>query len=257
MNSAPSTLAVRLKPFAVLLGVSKRHCCTDSPRERQSVKPALSKRAGAAFRPGRGGTGTAGSNVRSAAPAVDRVPHRSGGTLPLRVSQNFPRAGVEDAFSFTVEQGVRGLCREESESSIRSWLETVMLRQLLRQARRRQRVVAVSDAGIELELLAGGAPGPEQATAAASQAPRSCSRTRRMPRKRRRRPPSRSARQQRTFREPRRCGALVVSGQGGTADTQRRLRSSEVGPDVLFVAAPVVPRDAAFAPYSNAMTRLC
>jgi RNA polymerase sigma factor (sigma-70 family) len=81
----------------------------------------------------------------------------------LNAFPTFPRADVEDAHSFAIEQGLNGLCREESEASIRSWLTTVMLNKLLRQQRRRRRVVTASDAAVELEVIAGGFPSPEQA----------------------------------------------------------------------------------------------
>lgn len=89
-----------------------------------------------------------------------REPRRS---LLCRSFRNFPPAEVEDALSFAIEQGLRGLCRGTTEPELFSWLRTVMLRRLGRERQRQGRVAAATDAGVELELVPGSLPAPEQA----------------------------------------------------------------------------------------------
>lgn len=80
----------------------------------------------------------------------------------VRSFRNFPEDEVEDALSFALEQGVRGLCRGTTEGEVFSWLRTVMLRRLGRERQRRGKVVAATSEGVELELVPSLAPGPEE-----------------------------------------------------------------------------------------------
>ena len=62
----------------------------------------------------------------------------------IRSFKNFPQAEVEDALSFALKQGLRGLCRGRTEPEIFSWLRTVMLRRLARERQRAAKVVAAN-----------------------------------------------------------------------------------------------------------------
>jgi RNA polymerase sigma factor (sigma-70 family) len=74
--------------------------------------------------------------------------------------RGFPRAEVEDAFSFALEKGLQNLCREENEASIGAWLHKVMLHRLMRVTSRQQLVQP--GGGQELDLFATQRLSPEQ-----------------------------------------------------------------------------------------------